>query len=261
MTRNGLLAPTSYAGVSADYPSPGLLWLPSVQEFPIIGPGFFTSGAAIRAPRSLGLAATFSPGNVITADYSPLSPSGGANDDFPHTLILVCSMSSLAWQTAIVPVSGTGGGRIQVFSATNAGLLSLANISNLYTARRNEVLNVVVSARGFSDRTVVAINGKILHSAVSSKDTRVAPMYIGRRQVSDSENWTGPVYMLAILPTALNEGKTQWLSRDCFALLRKPKMAWAAFSVGAAVTAPTLTAAIAHNLGSTTVTPRVTFTR
>jgi hypothetical protein len=40
-----------------------------------------------------------------------------------------------------------------------------------------------------------------------------------------------------------------------------PRRIWIPVSVGAAAVAPTLTAAIAHNLGSTTVTPRVTFTR
>jgi hypothetical protein len=39
-----------------------------------------------------------------------------------------------------------------------------------------------------------------------------------------------------------------------------PRRIWIPVSTGAAV-APTLTAAIAYNLGSTTVTPRVTFTR
>jgi len=40
-----------------------------------------------------------------------------------------------------------------------------------------------------------------------------------------------------------------------------PRRIWIPVSVAAAAVAPTLTAAIAHNLGSTTVTPRVTFTR
>jgi hypothetical protein len=192
-----------------------------------------------------------------------LSPSGGVDDDFPHTLVALCSMSSLAWQTLIAETVTSLNGRIQQISATNAGILNLGGAGALYAARANELLNIVISAAGYSSRTVIAVNGRVVHSATSSRDTRVQSMYIGRRKASDSENWTGPLYLLAVLPQALNEAQTQDLSRNCFRLLRPTSFTSLPEYAGTAAATYTLTQAtyVPGSLTSTSVTPRIVRTK
>ena len=113
---------------------------------------------------------------------------------------------------------------------------------------------------------IVTLDGdvvKFYRDGLKVSDFTITNQYVawgtGEKAIRIGNNYGGGIYQVSIWNRAFSHKEAVEYSRNPSCIFDYPE--YLPENVVGAAAAPTLTAAIAHNLGSTVVTPRVTFTR
>jgi len=193
-------------------------------------------------------------------DFTLLSYSAPVPENNKSSLLSQCAGGG-SEQCYLLANTGTGynavSGVITFGQAAGGSTAMLASPSGVITG----AATVFVGVRRGGDR-YLDINGVQVSTASGTQvDVFLAGTTIRSSGILGYTGWTRPHPHLVQLAwnRALSPYERAEIGRNPWHVFA-PSRFWIPSQTAAAV-APTLTAAVAHNLGSTTVTPRVTFTR